>query len=108
MAVISIATVFVPGKGLAVGHLKSLPSGTVGRRDYWLEYTVNQNLWQSHWVEVPVPARGSLPQLLSLAVDDDHGLVATVAYGSGAIVAARLSVNPNWHVVKRPHLLETL
>lgn len=108
MSVISIATVFVPSKGLAVAHLKSLPSGTIGRRKYWLEYTVNQNLWQSHWVEVPVPARGSLPQLLSLAVDDDAVLVATVAYGSGAIVAARLTVNPNWHVVKQPHLMEIL
>ena len=105
MSVISVATTFLPGKGLAVAQLRNVPAKN-NRRQWALEYTVNQNLWQSHWRQAFVPTRGSEPLLVSLAVDDDGVLIATITYASGAIVAAQLTVTPSWHLVKRPHMME--
>ncbi len=107
MSVISLATTFVPGSGLAVAQLRNVPAKN-NRRQWLLEYTVNQNLWQSHWLQTTIPSRGSVPLLVSLTADNEGVLIATVSYESGAVESARLTVTPRWYTVKQPHLTEVL
>ena len=96
MSVDTIATVFVPGKGLGIARLNEHDG------KYWVEYTVNKALWKSHWQRVAVPMSDSgrnKPRSVSVAVDDGGNLIATVLYGYGNIICTVLGANPSWQTV---------
>ena len=96
-SVIHFATVYVPGHGLATAHLKKGESIEDG---FWLEYTIDKNLWKSQWRRVEVPAcikpPLSRPRFVSLAVDDKGQLIVTVLYENNITASVKLEANPRW------------
>lgn len=102
MSTDQIDTVYVPGEGLAVAHLHQPDPRS---EDWQLAYTINKVEWQAHWKYIDLPkvvnARNK-PQSVSLAVDSENNLIATVKYGYGRIITTRLGVNPNWQTLTAP------
>lgn len=102
MSLDNVTTVFVSNEGLAIARFKY----DANVKGYWLEYTINNTLWKSHWRQVQVPECDSWrnkPQSVSLAVDNENNLIATILFSYGNIITTRLSTNPNWQTVVPPN-----
>lgn len=101
MSTDQIASVFVPGEGLAIAYLHQ------DLDESWkIAYTINDPSWKSHWKFKELPEgivnKRHKPRALSLAVDGEGKLIAVVRYTIPKIITTALDVNPNWQVINLP------
>jgi hypothetical protein len=91
-----IASVCVPGEGLAVAILYE---------DNWLEYVVSvtpqsAQLWRTKLPLKKVFGCSQPAIFVTLAVNDKKSVIATVAYSHGDLVTAELNTDPQWTTLK--------